>query len=150
MKTNSLLLSVISLFLFSASHAADGLWLMQERFPRHQMLRARFVQAVRSGETEEMERLCREGVELLPEDPTWRYNLACSLAYLADKTESLNELEKAIELGFDDRKKIEADSDLKALAQHPRFARLLEKADQHRASRQRPLTVVAGDRKSVV
>lgn len=144
MKTNSLLLSVISLFLFSASHAADGLWLMQERFPRHQMLRARFVQAVRSGETEEMERLCREGVELLPEDPTWRYNLACSLAYLADKTESLNELEKAIELGFDDRKKIEADSDLKALAQHPRFARLLEKADQHRASRQRPLTVVAG------
>ena len=136
------------LSLLSGAQAADELWRMQERFPHHQMLRARFVQAVRSGETAEMERICREGVELLPEDPTWRYNLACSLAYLADKTAALNELERAIELGFDDRTKIESDTDLKALSGNPRFAKLLEKADQHRAAPKTsgllPSTVVAG------
>lgn len=148
MKTTTFFAAGFVVLSFASVRASDSLWRMQERFPRHQMLRARFVQAVRSGETAEMERICREGVELLPEDATWRYNLACSLAYYADKTEALNELERAIELGFDERKKIEADTDLKVLSGDPRFARLLEKADRHRAgARARgrvPPTVVAG------
>ena len=35
-----------------------------------------------------MERVCRSGVKLLPEDPVWRYNLACSLAYLPDRRDA--------------------------------------------------------------
>lgn len=109
--------------------AATNTFEMPLAYPVHFQLRQQMMQAMRSGNADEMERICRQGVALLPRDATWQYNLACALAYRADKTEALAALERAVELGFRDRKTIEADSDLKQMASHPAFAALLKKAD---------------------
>ena len=60
--------------------AVLSIWDYPARQPQHEMLRAEFVQAVRAGDTKKMEESSRKGTELLPDDPTWAYNLACSLA----------------------------------------------------------------------
>src|SRR5678815_5472538 len=44
----------------------------------------------------------REIVRRLPDDPTARYNLACSLALLRHPDEAFAELERALEHGYDD------------------------------------------------
>ena len=107
-----------------------SIWDYPARFPEHDRLRRQFVVAVREGDTATMEESCRKGVELLPDDPTWHFNLACSLAYFANREEAaFDELEKAIDLGFRDRKTIEGDTDLKRLAKLPRYKELLEYAD---------------------
>ena len=78
-----------------------------------------------------MEKACQQGVTLLPEDPTWRYNLACSLAYFDNrKNAALDALEKAIDLGFRDAKAIRADTDLARLAKERRFSELVEYAEE--------------------
>ena len=61
--------------------AVLSIWDYPARQPQHERLRAEFVQAVRAGDTKKMEESSRKGTELLPDDPTWAYNLACSLAY---------------------------------------------------------------------
>jgi len=95
---------------------------------KHWQLQQRLVQAVRAGKTDEMEIICRDGVALIPQDPTWQYNLACALAYRINKEEALVALERAIELGFRDDKAISADTDLKQLASQKKFLELIEKA----------------------
>ena len=108
-----------------------SIWDYPARFPEHSRLRRQFVVAMREGDTATMEETCRKGVKLLPDDPTWHFNLACSLAYFAKREEeALDELETAIDLGFRDRKAIEADTDLKRLEKLPRFRELLEYADE--------------------
>ena len=110
--------------------AVLSIWDYPARFPAHRRLSRQFVIAVRGGNTAQMETICRKGVALLPDDPTWHYNLACSLAYF-DKREddALDALEKAIDLGFRDRAAIANDKDLKRLEKHRRYAELLEYAD---------------------
>ncbi len=97
-------------------------------YPRHRHLQQQLIQVVRAGQIEEMERICRDGVALLPQDPTWQYNLACALAYRADKSEALEALDRAIELGFRDDAAIASDNDLKHLKGEKRFAELIGKA----------------------
>ncbi len=109
------------------SHAS--VFEMPQKFLRHVQLQQQLIQSVRAGRTDEMERVSREGVALLPQDPTWQYNLACALAYRADKAESFAALERAIELGFRDPAAIRNDSDLKQLAALPQFAALVAKAE---------------------
>ncbi len=100
------------------------------RFPAHSRLKQQFVLAVREGDTATMEETCRKGVALLPDDPTWHYNLACSLAYFANREEdAFDELEKAIDLGFRDVEMIRRDTDLKRLEKHPRYKEMLEYAE---------------------
>lgn len=123
---------VSALVAFGAFASGFSFWKMPQLQPKHLQLQRQFVQAVRNGDTEAMGKICREGVELLPNDATWRYNLACSLAYRADKNEALDALEQAIDLGFNNRKEIAQDSDLKQLSGSPRFAKLLDKADESR------------------
>ena len=107
-----------------------SIWDYPARFPAHDRLRRQFVAAVKEGDTSTMEETCRKGVKLLPDDPTWHFNLACSLAYFAKREEeALDELEKAIDLGFRNRKQIEGDTDLKRLSGLPRYKELLEYAD---------------------
>ena len=107
-----------------------SIWDYPARFPAHDRLRRQFVAAVREGDTATMEETCRKGVDLLPDDPTWHFNLACSLAYFAKREEeAFDELEKAIDLGFRDRKQIEGDTDLKRLSGLPRYEQLLIYAD---------------------
>lgn len=109
--------------------AVLSMWDYPSRQARHEILRSRFVTAVKEGDTAAMEEVSREGVELLPDDPTWRFNLACSLAWFPDREkESLDTLEKAIYLGFRDAEAISKDSDLSRVSDNPRFPALVDKA----------------------
>jgi len=112
--------------------AVLSIWDYPSRHVRHDKLRQQFIVAFREGDTETMIETCRKGVKLLPDDPTWHYNLACSLAYLKKPTESLDELEIAIDLGFRDPDKIANDSDLKRISKNPRFKELVEYAREIR------------------
>lgn len=94
----------------------------------HDQLRAQFIEAVRTGDTETMRETCEKGVALLPDDPTWRYNLACALSYYKDQEAALDTLEKAIDLGFRDAEQILGDRDLKRLGGNARFKELVEEA----------------------
>lgn len=114
--------------------AVLSIWDYPARQPMHDQLRNQFIVAMRGGETDTMEETCRKGVKLLPDDPTWHYNLACSLAYFADRQEeAFDELEKAIDLGFRDAEHIAADADLKRLEKLPRYGELLEYAKEMRS-----------------
>jgi Flp pilus assembly protein TadD len=64
-------------------------------------------------------------VRLAPDDPTVRYNLACSLALLDRAQEALDALERAIELGYRDLEHLLADEDLAGVRLHPHFQRLV-------------------------
>lgn len=122
---------------FALILAVLSIWDYPARFPEHDRLRRQFVVALREGDTATMEETCRKGVRLLPDDPTWHYNLACSLAYFAKRQEeAFDELEKAIDCGFRDADAIAKDADLRRLAKSPRYAQLVEYA---REMRTRPL-----------
>lgn len=122
--------------LFFCILAVLSLWDYPERQLRHEELRNQLMVAIREGDTETMKETCEKGVALLPDDPVWHYNLACSLAYFKDPVPALDELEKAIDLGFRDADAIAADRDLKRVADNPRFTELVEYA---REQRRRPI-----------
>ena len=68
-----------------------------------------------------------------PRDAVVRYNLACSLA-LARPDEpalALDELERAVALGYRDAARMAEDPDLASLRGHPRFAALARKAGKN-------------------
>lgn len=81
----------------------------------------------RLGRHEEGLSLDRRLVELLPDDATARYNLACSLALCRASAAALLELERAIELGYSDADHLLADEDLSSLRQEPNFLALVER-----------------------
>ena len=117
--------------------AALSIWDYPARFPAHEALRRQFTAAVSKGDAAAMEAACRKGVELLPDDPTWRYNLACSLAaFPRREDEAFDELEKAIDCGFRDADAIAKDGDLRRLAKSMRYAQLIEYA---REMKERPI-----------
>jgi len=116
--------------------AVLSIWDYPARQPQHERLKNQFIAACREGDPETMRETCEKGVKLLPDDPTWRYNLACSLAYYNKANEALDELEHAIDLGFRDVDAIAADTDLKRLKGNPRLDELIEYA---RTMRTRPI-----------
>lgn len=62
---------------------------------------------------------------LLPEDPTVRYNLACSHSNLHQIPEALSALDEAIQLGYRDFEFMARDPDLENLRNDPRFGPFL-------------------------
>jgi len=111
--------------------AVLSIWEYPSRQRAHELLRRQFVEGAKAGDAVVMEAACRKGVALLPEDPTWHYNLACSLAHFEKRSDdAFDELEKAIDLGFKDVETIACDNDLKLLAQLPRHAEMLEYAKE--------------------
>jgi hypothetical protein len=116
--------------------AVLSIWDYPERQPQHEQLRMQFMQAIRAGNTRSMEDACRKGTQLLPDDPTWAYNLACALAYRNKPDAALDQLEKAIDLGFRDSKAIAEDSDLKRISRTSRFKDLVKYAEE---MKERPL-----------
>jgi len=113
-------LAVLSVFDYPARQA------------RHEELKGRCVAAIKAGDRAAMEDVCRKGTELLPDDPTWAYNLACALSKGGKKTEALDALEQSIRLGFRDTEAISSDTDLRAIANEPRFEELIDLADRLR------------------
>jgi len=116
--------------------AVLSIWDYPLRQPQHQRLSRQFVAAFREGDPETMRETCEKGIKLLPDDPTWHYNLACSLAYYNKADAAFDELERAIDLGFRDPKAIAEDNDLKRFAGKPRFMELVEYA---RTMQDRPI-----------
>lgn len=117
--------------IFPILLAVLSIWDYPIRQPAHEQLKSRFVLAMRSGDAKTMEETCRKGVEILPDDPTWHFNLACSLAYYPKRAEeALDELEEAIDLGFRRPDEIANDSDLKRLSGNRRFKELVEYAKE--------------------
>ena len=121
-------LVLVALAWAQGGWASTNVFEMPMIYPKHVQLQQQLVQSIRAGKIEEMEAVCREGIALMPQDPTWQYNLACALAYRATKDEALAALERAIELGFRDDALIAADNDLKQMSKLPKFAALVEKA----------------------
>ena len=97
---------------------------------QHQELRARLQQCVQRVDLEGWEQACREGIELVGDDPLWHYNLACALAYRPNHAAAFEELEQAVLLGFRDVKAIESDADLKSLSGEQRFKDVLKRAQE--------------------
>lgn len=75
----------------------------------------------RAGRFEEGLAVDLELVRRAPQDPTVRYNLACSLALLRRKEEALDALEQAVALGYEDPEHLLADLDLASLREEARF-----------------------------
>jgi tetratricopeptide (TPR) repeat protein len=69
----------------------------------------------------------RRLVRIQPEQPVLRYNLACSLALLDCADEAIEELAKAIDLGYDDAEHMLQDSDLASLRRDSRFQELVDR-----------------------
>lgn len=110
--------------------AVLSVWDYPERQQQHEMLKVGFVAALQQGRLADMETAARRGTELLPEDPVWRYNLACAEAKAGRKEAALKDLEKAIVLGFRDPGAIEEDADFKAFASDAEFVRLVNLAER--------------------
>jgi len=70
-------------------------------------------------------RIDKRLVALLPDNPTVRYNLACSYALLGLTDQAFEALEHAIALGYDDFEYLVGDEDLVSLRDDPRFDALL-------------------------
>src|SRR5262245_8484972 len=75
---------------------------------------------------------CETAIKLAPQYPTAYYNLSCIYALQGKKDDALEQLEKAIEHGFNDVKHIKEDTDLESLRKEERFAKLLAKAEKAR------------------
>ncbi len=76
----------------------------------------------------------REGLEidrrlakLKPDDPVIHYNLACSYSLLKMSDLSLEALEKAIHLGYQEFDFMEQDPDLEFIRKDPRYKKLLSR-----------------------
>jgi hypothetical protein len=119
-----------------------GLFAMPALHPVHKQLVAQFKEALAAKDYKAMLEISAKAVEVLPEDATWRYNLACSLAREGKPREALRELEKAVRLGFTDESQIAADADLATLRRQKDFARILSVARELQSSPdKRPNTI---------
>jgi len=109
-------------------HAVTNVFEYPLVFHKHQQLNGEFQQAIRLKDSAAMERICRAGTALLPENPIWRYNLACALAIRNRPVEAMEALNRAVDLGFRDEKLIAGDGDLAGLRSLPAFQELLARA----------------------
>ena len=76
----------------------------------------------------------RQLVRLVPDNPTVHYNLACSLALTGRKDDSLDALETAVDLGYDDSEFLREDDDLQGLRGELRFERLVRRLEADAAA----------------
>lgn len=67
----------------------------------------------------------RKLVRLKPDNPTARYNLACSLALMNKPKAALDTLQEALQLGYYDYAWMAKDKDLKSLHGMPRFEEMM-------------------------
>lgn len=101
---------------------------MPELYGRHLQLLEQLKRCIATRNYEEMEKVCRAAVELLPDDGVWHYNLACALARNGHSKQALDELEKSVRCGYVAADQIAADSDLATLRRDRRFQQALSDA----------------------
>lgn len=85
----------------------------------------RAVASLRVGRREEGIAWGRRAMQIDPEDPGVRYNVACLFAVAGERDRALALLEEAVADGFGNREWLERDPDLEAIRSDPRFAGLL-------------------------
>ncbi|MBI5369448.1 MAG: hypothetical protein HZA54_20615 [Planctomycetes bacterium] len=96
--------------------------------PRHVMALAMVGHAfTRIGAHDKALSIDRSLVALMPADPICHYNLACSLSNLGQVEDAISEIERAIDLGYEDVRFLEKDPDLANARKDPRFRRLMQK-----------------------
>ena len=66
----------------------------------------------------------RRLVDLLPDDPRARYNLACACALADRREEALEVLQESVRLGFLDLQRLRTDHDLDSLRADPRYVEI--------------------------
>jgi len=71
----------------------------------------------------------RRLAELLPDEPTVLYNLACSLSLTGALDEAFDTLGRSLDAGYDDAAFLREDEDLAPLRADPRFQALLDRLD---------------------
>ena len=89
--------------------------------------RARSLLAVYYADLHRVDEAVREmqfAITLRPKDPTLAYNAACTYARLEKKTEALDTLQRAWDLGYRDAAWVRRDPDLEILREEPEFNKL--------------------------
>ena len=79
------------------------------------------------GDREGSLELDRRLVGLRPNDAAAHYNYACSLSVIGRLEEAMDNLERALELGYEHLEYLTEDRDLAPLHREPRFLRMLER-----------------------
>jgi len=69
----------------------------------------------------------KQAIKIDPDDAGAHYNLACCYSLLGNVNKALESLGRAIDLGFDDIKHIENDSDLNGLRDEAGYKKLINK-----------------------
>ena len=80
-----------------------------------------------SGKWKEAIESCKQAISIDPDYADAHYNLACSYSLLGDVNKALESLGRSIDLGFDDIKHIENDSDLNGLRDEAGYKKLINK-----------------------
>jgi tetratricopeptide (TPR) repeat protein len=79
------------------------------------------------GDREGSLKIDRRLVRLRPSDAAAHYNYACSLSVLGRLDDAMDNLERALELGYEHLEYLTEDRDLSPLHREPRFLRMLER-----------------------
>jgi len=93
-------------------------------------LEQRALEAFEAGNYDTAADLLVKQIEIEPKDFVPRYNLACAHAQLGRIDEAVGALQRAIELGFTDRRQLLTDSHLDPIRNTEFFASLLERWDR--------------------
>lgn len=115
-------------FACCALLAALSVFDYPSRQPAHETYKRQFTRAMAAGDAKTMLAVCKKGAQLLPDDPVWAYNLACSLARNGMKERALDALEKAVSLGWRDADAMASDDDLRPLSDERRFRQAIDEA----------------------
>jgi len=81
----------------------------------------------KSGKHQEAIAPIKQAIKINPDLELAHYNLACRYSLLGDVSKALKSLGKAIDLGFDNIKHIENDSDLNGLRDEAGYKKLINK-----------------------
>ncbi len=106
-----------------------------------------------AGEYAKAESAMRGILDLEPKKPTHWFNLACLQSLQSKVDAALKSLDRAVELGYSDLKRLRDDKDLAALRERPGYRKLLEDLEARpdsqspQAGAQQPDQTAAGQRK---
>ena len=131
MRYNLLLSSFVLLILAAGAAMAQGVQAplsAQQKRAKYLELHQAIQRSFEQKQYDQAEKQCLELTELAPKDPGAQYNLACARARLGKIDQSLEALEKAVALGFDDGRHIRSDPDLESLRKDARLEPIIRRA----------------------